>query len=112
MWPKGKVFSFSIPTLFVDYHPANDMFFSGHTGISLLIGLELLELEYFKLAWFQLFLVFPFISVWVVALRVHRGIDVIAAIFAAIAACGISKTISESVDLQLQIHRKNKNKKD
>ncbi len=42
-----------IPTLFVDYHPANDMFFSGHTGTTLLIALELYQLDYQRLAMVQ-----------------------------------------------------------
>lgn len=32
IWPKGALWGVDVPTLFVDYHPANDYFFSGHAG--------------------------------------------------------------------------------
>jgi hypothetical protein len=105
LWPKGKIYGYEVPTLFVDYHPANDMFFSGHTGTSLLIGLELWQLDYHRLAMFQLLIILPLISTFVVSVRVHRGIDVVAAILASIAACSIAKHIAEDLDRVIQVHR-------
>ena len=81
----------------------------------MIIGLELLELEFFKLSLFQLIFIFPLVSVWVVSLRVHRGVDIFAAIMAAICSTSISKSLSESVDMQLTISIKEdeeKNKTD
>ena len=106
LWPEGKYFGYHIPTLFVDYTPANDMFFSGHSGTAVVIGLELFALDYHRLAWFQLVCVFPFLATWVVSLRAHRGIDVFAAVLASISSCSIAKTISDSVDRQLQVNRR------
>jgi hypothetical protein len=103
LWPVGKLFGFEIPTIFVDYKPTNDMFFSGHTGSTLVIALELIELDYEKIGLFQLFVVLPFISVWVVSARVHRGIDVIAGLLAAISACSVSKRLSEPIDRLLRV---------
>ncbi len=106
LWPEGSLFGYKIPTVFVDYRNANDMFFSGHAGTTLVIGLELFELDYHNIAWFQIIFALPYISTWVVAARAHRGIDVIAGILAAIAACGVSKEISNSIDRQLQVSRR------
>ena len=105
IWPVGKIAGFKIPTLFVDYHPANDMFFSGHAGTALVIGWELMQLEYYRCAWCQLLFILPCTCVWVIATRVHRGIDVFAGILAAIAACSISREIADSVDRLIMVHR-------
>lgn len=106
MWPVGKLFGFEIPTIFVDYEPTNDMFFSGHAGTTFIIGLELFELDYHKLAWFQMTFSLPLISVWVVTARAHRGIDVWAGILAAIASCSIAKELAVTLDRELQISRR------
>jgi hypothetical protein len=107
VWPVGKIMGVRIPTIFVDdTHLANDMFFSGHSGSTLVIGLEFLELDYYKMGWWQLGVVFPLISTWVVSVRVHRGVDVMAAVLASIAACSISKYLSESVDGYLQVNKR------
>jgi hypothetical protein len=106
LWPEGKLFGFNIPTVFVDYTPANDMFFSGHSGTAIVIGLEMFELDYHRFAWFQLTAVFPFMAVWVVSLRAHRGIDVFAAVLAAIVSSSVAKSIADSVDRQLQVNRR------
>ena len=39
IWPIGRVFGLALPTIFCDYEHTNDMFFSGHTGTALVIGL-------------------------------------------------------------------------
>jgi hypothetical protein len=105
LWPSGKIFGYAIPTIFVDYHPANDMYFSGHAGTTFVIGLEFMELDYYKMGWWQLGVVFPLISTWVVSVRVHRGIDVMAAVLASITACSISKELADSIDRYLQVNR-------
>lgn len=106
MWPVGKLFGYEIPTVFVDYEPTNDMFFSGHAGTTMIIGLELFELDYIKLAWFQMSFALPVISVWVVTARAHRGIDVWAGILAAIASCSIAKELAVPLDRELQVSRR------
>ena len=107
IWPKGQLFGANIPTVFVDYHPANDMFFSGHTGTTLIIGIELFALDYMAFSAIQIFVILPFVATWVVAARVHRGIDVVAGVLAAISACAIAKQIAEPTDqmLQTRYHR-------
>ena len=102
IWPKGELFGTTIPTVFVDYHPANDMFFSGHTGTTLIIGIELFALDYMLFSMLHIFLILPFVATWVVAARVHRGIDVVAGILAAISACAIAKMVAEPIDRMLQ----------
>lgn len=102
IWPKGKLFGHLIPTVFVDYHPANDMFFSGHTGTTLIIGIELFALDYMAFSALHFFVILPFVATWVVAARVHRGIDVVAGVLAAMSACAIAKMIAEPVDRMLQ----------
>lgn len=80
------------------------MFFSGHTGTALVVGLELHELDYIKTAWVQLWVILPLISVWVVSTRVHRGIDVVAAILAGVAASSIAKSMADSIDRRLRVN--------
>ncbi len=105
LWPHGKLFGVHMPTFFIDYHPANNMFFSGHTGTALIVGLELFQMGYLRTAWIQLFLVTPLVTVVVVAFRVHRGIDVLAGLLAAITSCSIAKEVAESLDRALQVRR-------
>jgi hypothetical protein len=106
LWPVGHLFGYEIPTLFVDYELTNDMFFSGHAGTTFMIGLELFELDYPKLAWFQMTFAFPLISVWVVTARAHRGMDVWAGVLAAIASCSIAKDCAVTLDRELQVSRR------
>ncbi|CAM9695958.1 unnamed protein product, partial [Ectocarpus fasciculatus] len=106
LWPVGKLFGYEIPTVFVDYEPTNDMFFSGHAGTTFIIGLEFFELDYHRLAWFQMTFALPVISVWVVTARAHRGIDVWAGILAAVASCSIAKELAVTLDSELQVSRR------
>jgi len=98
MWPRGKLLGYEIPTLVVDYHPANDMFFSGHAGTIVVASIEYYKMAFTKLAAFHLLIMFPFVSILVITFRVHRGIDVIAAVYAAIAACSVAEKCSGIVD--------------
>lgn len=108
IWPKGELFGFSIPTIFVDYHPANDMFFSGHTGTLVVAGIQFYTTNFMFIAFVHFVLALPFVATLVVAFRVHRGIDVLAAIFAAIAACSVAENIADPIDRALQESKKAK----
>ena len=108
IWPSGKLFGFDIPTIFVDYHPANDMFFSGHTGTLVVAGIQFYTINFMFIAFLHFFVALPFVATLVVAFRVHRGIDVLAAIFAAIAACCVAEKIADPIERALQESRKAK----
>jgi hypothetical protein len=101
-FPPGRLWGYAVPTLFVDYKPANDMFFSGHVGTTLVLAIELFALDYTVLGLLQGLVGVPLISVWVIATRVHRGIDVYAGLLAAIAACAISKEVAGFLDQALR----------
>jgi len=101
LWPVGSMFGVNIPTIFVDYHPANDLFFSGHCGTILVAAIELAAMDYLRTALMELFVVLPFVSVLVVSFRVHRGTDVFAGMFAAIAACAITERFVDPIDYLL-----------
>jgi hypothetical protein len=98
IWPRGAVSGVAIPSLFVDYHPANDFFFSGHVGIVVVLGLEFVNLDYIWTGLMCILVLAPSVAVWVVSLRVHRGIDVIAAIYAAIAASCVAERVAAPFD--------------
>ena len=98
IWPPGKIFGWHVPSLFVDYHPANDFFFSGHAGVLCVAGIEYLTERQYLAAALHLCITLPYVSVLVVSFRVHRGIDIYTAILAAIASCHLSAKISPSVD--------------
>ena len=87
----------------MDYHPANDMFFSGHTGTLVVAGIQFYTTNFMFVALLHFLFALPLVATLVVAFRVHRGIDVLAAIFAAIAACSIAENIAD----QLIEHFKN-----
>jgi hypothetical protein len=108
IWPSGKLFGFAIPTIFVDYHPANDMFFSGHTGTLVVAGIQFYTMNFMFVAAIHFLFALPFVATLVVAFRVHRGIDVLAAIFAAIAACSVAENIADPIDRALQETKKAK----
>jgi len=67
----------------------------------MIIGLELFKMGYTLTAILVLSTFTPLIGLWVLAARVHRGIDVYAAIIAAIASSAISEKLSETIDLLL-----------
>eukprot|EP00943_MAST-04B_sp_MAST-4B-sp1_P000621 g621.t1 len=108
IWPSGKLFGFAVPTIFVDYHPANDMFFSGHTGTIVVAGIQFYTMNFMFVAAIHFLFALPFVATLVVAFRVHRGIDVLAAIFAAIAACSVAENIADPIDRALQESKKAK----
>lgn len=101
LWPRGAVLGVEIPTIFVDYHPANDYFFSGHTGTVLVVAIELLHMDYFRTGLFLILAVLPLETLMVLAFRVHRGIDVIAAVFAATSACSAAGHVAGALDRAL-----------
>jgi hypothetical protein len=105
LWPRGSILGVEIPSLLVDYHPANDMFFSGHTATVIVVAVELFEMGYFRSAMLLWLLVLPYIAVLVVAFRVHRGIDVLAAGFAALAACSLAEGLAAPLDRILMVMR-------
>jgi len=104
-FPPGRLWGVYIPTIFVDYKPANDMFFSGHVGTTMVLAIELFALDYTAFGLVQGFVAVPLMSVWVIATRVHRGIDVYAGLLAAVAACAISKEVAGTLDQALRNRR-------
>ena len=62
-----------IPTLFVDYHPANDMFFSGHAGTIVCAAIRSFGMGN-TLSTVAHVVTQPFVATLVVAFRAHRGI--------------------------------------
>ena len=103
IWPQGAVFGWSVPSLFVDYHPANDYFFSGHTGTILTASLQFFDMDYPYLAWLHLGVLLPFTIGLVVSFRAHRGIDVITGLLAAVAACSLAEKLAEPLDRMLEV---------
>lgn len=105
IWPIGRVLGVPIPTVFCDYHNANDFFFSGHTGTAAILSLEFFHLDYVKLSYFYACAT-PWIAIWVVSCRVHRGIDCLAALLAAITSSSIAKSLAFGLDRWLQVRRR------
>ena len=62
IWPKGKLFGISIPTIFVDYHPANDMFFSGHTGTLVVAGIQFYTTNFMFVALLHFLFALPLVA--------------------------------------------------
>lgn len=85
------------PTLLVTYGVSNDLFFSGHTAISILGALELAQLG--KL-WYRIagIAVACFEIVTVLVLRAHYTMDVFTAIFVALAVFAAARTWSVPID--------------
>ena len=71
------------PSLVVTYGIANDLFFSGHTALAVLGGLELMHLGYLPLTILAFFIVM-YETVVVLILRAHWTADVICGYFAAV----------------------------
>jgi hypothetical protein len=107
LWPRGALFGAYVPSILVDYHPANDMFFSGHTGSLLVAAIEFFEMDYAKTAWLHFVVLLPCVSTLVVSFRVHRGMDCVAAVFAAVAATGAAATLAEPIDRLCSVLRHN-----
>ena len=106
IWPRGRVAGVAVPTLFIDYHVANDFFFSGHVGTAAVVALELHQLGLPRAALLFLLFVLPFVALVVVAFRAHRGIDCIAALLAALASSSIAESVARALDRALQLKRK------
>ncbi len=105
VWPHGKILGVSIPSIFVDYENASDFFFSGHTGCAVILGMEFFQLDYHKTAWFFLCVVTPYVATIVVSFRAHRGIDIFAALLAAVVSCSFAKDVGGVLDRTLQVRR-------
>ena len=103
IWPRGALFGWPIPSLFVDYHPSNDYFFSGHTGTVLTAGLQFLDMDYPFLAWVHFGVLLPFTVGLVVSFRAHRGIDVLTGVLAAVAACSMAEKLAVPLDRMLEV---------
>lgn len=82
--PEGSIWHYpGVPSLTVTYGIANDLFFSGHTALAVLGGLELLHLGYLPLSILAFFIVVYEMLV-VLILRAHWTADVICGYFAAV----------------------------
>ena len=61
-------------------------------------AIEFAAMDYWRIAVFQWSVMTPLVAVMVVSFRVHRGIDVFAAIVSAIAACALAERFVDAVD--------------
>ncbi|MDP2437656.1 MAG: hypothetical protein Q8P67_18085 [archaeon] len=65
-------------------------------------AIEFGAMDYWRMAVIQGTIMTPLVAVMVVSFRVHRGIDVFAAIVSAVAACALAEKVVDSVDWFLQ----------
>lgn len=84
--PQGNIwYDPGFPSLTVTYKIANDLFFSGHTGLAVLGGLEMIHLGYLPLS-ILAGAIIVYQTFVVLVLRAHWTADVICGYFAAISA--------------------------
>lgn len=82
--PEGNLwYDPGVPSLMVTYGISNDLFFSGHTALAVLGGLELMHMGYFPLKILAFFIVI-YQALVVLILRAHWTADVICGYFAAV----------------------------
>merc|ERR1711871_481547 len=86
-------------------------FFSGHCGTVIIAGLEFLAMDHYALGMVHLFVLLPLVAIMVVSFRAHRGIDVVAAVFASVAAVNTAQKLADPIDrMLLDFNRFNRRK--
>lgn len=99
--PPGSIWRYpGFPSLLVTYGTSNDFFFSGHTAISVLGALQLIDAAPPWLAAIGV-AVAIFEAATVIVLRAHYTIDVFAAPFAAWAAYAVAGQCTPAIDAWL-----------
>lgn len=96
--PPGKIWRHpGFPSLLVTYHVSNDLFFSGHTALAVLGAIEAVQLAPPWLAALAVVIALGQM-LFVIALRGHYTLDVIAGIFAAFVGSGLARQVAPWVD--------------
>ncbi len=85
------------PSLLQTYNIANDLYFSGHTGLSLIAALEL---ERFKKPWLTAlaFTIFGYEVISVISMQVHYTMDVFTAFITTFCITGISSQLARPIN--------------
>ncbi len=85
------------PSLLQDYHVSNDLYFSGHAGISLIAALEMSS---FGKRWLTVlgFTIFACESILVIAMQIHYSMDVFTAIITVFCITDLSCHISHPIN--------------
>ncbi|MCE9637231.1 MAG: sphingomyelin synthase family protein [Planctomycetes bacterium] len=100
--PKGMIWRHpGVPSLLVTYGTSNDLFFSGHTALCVLGAIEVHRAGppwLSAVAW----TVAALQGVFVLALRAHYTVDVVAAVFAACCCDALAAHTAPGVDIWLR----------
>ncbi len=96
--PEGLIWRYpGFPSLLVTYGTSSDLFFSGHTAISVYAGVELARLRRRGLAWLGAALAI-FEATAVLLLRAHYTMDIFAGAMTALWVAGIADRLAAPVD--------------
>ena len=85
----------------VNYSVQHDLYFSGHTGVALLIMAEFVRT---KLKWFSAisFLFFGYVVMTIISFRIHYTMDVFTGVLVALYVIYTSERLSLPIDRFLQ----------
>lgn len=100
--PEGIIWNYpGIPSLMVDYSIQSDFYFSAHTGISILVAMELVRTGK---KWLEIlgFSFFAYEVLTIISFRIHYTMDIFTAIFVALYIIYTSERMSLSIDRFLQ----------
>ena len=100
--PPGTIWRYpGFPSLLVTYGTSNDLFFSGHTAISVL---GVIELSHAAPVWLAVLgvIVAAVEAATVIVLRAHYTMDVVAALFIAWGAYAIAQHVAPLIDVWLR----------
>ena len=100
--PQGIIWEYpGFPSLMVNYSVQHDLYFSGHTGVALLIMAEFVRT---KLKWFSAisFLFFGYVVMTIISFRIHYTMDVFTGVLVALYVIYTSERLSLPIDRFLQ----------
>lgn len=85
------------PSLTQNYNIVNDLYFSGHAGISLIAALEITS---FRKKWLTIlgFAIFGFVSTMVIAMQIHYTMDVFTAIMTVFCVTDLSCHLAHPIN--------------
>lgn len=96
--PPGKIWRHpGFPSLLVTYHVSNDLFFSGHTAIAVLGAIEAVAHLPAWLAAIAVLVAFGQM-LFIIVLRGHYTLDVIAGLFAAFVGSALAQQLAPWID--------------
>lgn len=100
--PQGIIWEYpGFPSLMANYSIQHDLYFSAHTGISLLVVLELMGTEKKWLYWTGIFF-FGYVVITLITFRIHYTMDIFTALFVAMTIHLTSKEMALSIDQGMQ----------